>query len=664
MRRYAIGIDTGGTYTDAAIIDMRDHRILAAAKALTTRGDLAIGVGEALRAAVEAAGGGLIGEIGRVALSTTLATNALVEGRGGPVGVLLIGFDQRMAERARLGETLPGAAIFAIGGGHDHSGQEQAPLDEAAVAAAIAASAGRVEAYAVAAQYSVRNPAHEARAAAMIRAATGKPVSTSADLAQALDAPRRALTAALNASIVAAIVHLVAAVRQEMAALGIKAQLMIVKGDGALADAGVIVEKPIETILSGPAASVIGARFLSGLDDFIIADVGGTTTDVATVAGGWPKLNREGAVVGSHRTLVRAIDMRTIGLGGDSEVEIDAENRVALRRTRQMPLSLLGARWPATVAQMRLMLEDPEAAAHGGRFVLRPIGADPAAAPADLDAAERDALARIGAEPVALHRLPQAPPFRRALGRLAGRGLLIHAGYTPSDAAHVLGLQGQWSREAAELGGQLLVKSRRMLRMDARASVGEAFAAEVFDAVARASCHVVMETAAGEALEAGHPLVAAVTSGRGALGRLAVGLRPQVPLVGVGGPAAVFYPEVARRLGCELVVPERAAVANAIGAAVGVVRARATVEISANGAGLFRLHHAGPPVDLADPGEALARARSLAIEEATARARADGAEAGADLTIELHVDRIDVPDARGDSGLVAATVIAECRVAG
>lgn len=664
MRRYAIGIDTGGTYTDAAIIDMRDHRIVAAAKALTTRGDLAIGVGEALARVLAQAGAGVVGDVGRVALSTTLATNALVEGRGGPVGVLLIGFDQRMAERARLGETMPGIRAFAIGGGHDHAGQEQAPLDEAAIEAAIEASRDKVEAYAVAAQYSVRNPAHERRAAEMIRAATGKPVSASADLAQALDAPRRALTAALNASIVGAIVHLVAAVKRSMAALAIEAPLMIVKGDGALADAGVIVEKPIETILSGPAASVIGARFLSGLADFVISDIGGTTTDVAMVAGGWPKLNREGAVVGSHRTLVRAIDMRTIGLGGDSEVEIDATGKVALARTRQVPLALIGARWPEMIAQMRLMLEDPEASSHGGRFALRPIGADATQLPADLDGQEREALTRIGGEPVAMHKLPQSPSFRRALGRLAARGLVQFAGYTPSDAAHVLRLQGQWSRQAAEFGGQLLVKSRRMLKMDEREAVGEAFAAEVFDAVAAASCQVVLETVAGETLPADNPLVAAVISGRGAIGRLGVGLTPQVPLVGVGGPAAVFYPEVARRLGCALHVPENAGVANAVGAAVGVVRTRATVEISTNGAGLYRIHHAGAPVDLVNPTEALDRARAIAIEEATARARADGAEASADLAVEVHTDRIDVPDARGDTGLIAATVIAECRAGG
>lgn len=103
---------------------------------------------------------------------------------------------------------------------------------------------------------------------------------------------------------------------------------MIVRGNGALARAQSVLEKPIQTILSGPAASIIGARSLSGLEYFIVSDIGGTTTDIATVRGGWPKLNPKGANVGGFRTLVRAIDMATIRLGGDSEVQFNTAGEI------------------------------------------------------------------------------------------------------------------------------------------------------------------------------------------------------------------------------------------------------------------------------------------------------------------------------------------------
>lgn len=664
--RITLGIDTGGTYTDAVVIDRRDHAVLATTKALTTKGDLAIGITEALNRALDEAGKALptfspARDVERVALSTTLATNALVEGHGEPVGVILIGFDDRMVERVGLAAALPSATLIRLAGGHDHGGHEVAPLDEAALSSGIDAIKDHVAAYAVASTYSVRNPDHERRAAAVIRARTGKPVGLSSDLASALDAPRRALTAALNASIVGPIVRLVDAINGAMRAHGITAPLMIVKGDGALADASVIMEKPIETILSGPAASVIGARFLADLDDFVISDIGGTTTDVAVVAGGWPKLNREGAVVGRHRTLVRAVDMRTVGLGGDSAVEIGADGKVTLSTSRIVPIALLGARWPDLVVQLERMVDDPEAAAHGGRYLLRPLGAS-GADPSDVtDPLEVDILKRVGDRPVAMAVMPSNPSQRRAMRRLIAKGRLAEAGFTPSDAAHVLGLQGQWSRAAAEAGAALVLRSQRMIDLTKRAAATEAFAREVIDAVAKSSCHVILETLAGVPLDRADPIVAAAIGARPRLGALEVLLQSTIPLVAVGGPAAVFYPEVARRMGTPLIVPAHASVANAVGAAVGVVRARATVEITTSGGGVWRIHHAGAPIDHISPTAALEAARQTASAEARARATADGITLDETLDLDIRVDRVDLPDMTGDLGLVAATVVAECR---
>jgi N-methylhydantoinase A/oxoprolinase/acetone carboxylase beta subunit len=100
---YLIGVDTGGTYTDAAVIEAQGHRVLARAKAITTKGDLAIGVTEAINAGGGATAAGLLPrDIGMVSVSTTLATNAVVEGHGSPVGVVLVGFDDRMVERTGI----------------------------------------------------------------------------------------------------------------------------------------------------------------------------------------------------------------------------------------------------------------------------------------------------------------------------------------------------------------------------------------------------------------------------------------------------------------------------------------------------------------------------------------------------------------------------------
>jgi N-methylhydantoinase A/oxoprolinase/acetone carboxylase beta subunit len=139
---YLIGVDTGGTYTDAAIIEARGHRVVARAKAITTKGDLAIGVAEAITLAVAQLPQGLQAEdIALVSVSTTLATNAVVEGHGSPVGVVLIGFDAQMVERTGIAG-FPGLPVEVIAGGHDHNGDARVPLDLAALDAAHSHASG------------------------------------------------------------------------------------------------------------------------------------------------------------------------------------------------------------------------------------------------------------------------------------------------------------------------------------------------------------------------------------------------------------------------------------------------------------------------------------------------------------------------------------------
>ena len=314
-RKYLLGIDTGGTYTDAAIIDAAEHRVIATAKALTTKGDLAVGVSEAMRVALAALPAGFQrSEIALVSVSTTLATNAVVEGHGGAVGTILIGFDEAMATRSGIAASYADMPVQIIGGGHDHNGEPRAPLDRAGLAAAIGALDPRVEAYAVAATFAVRNGEHEIEARTLITARTGKPVTISTELASALDAPRRALTAALNARLISRISALIAAVRRAMAQEQFVCPLMIVRGDGTLALADTVAARPIETVLSGPAASLVGAHWLCGLDDFIMSDMGGTTTDLGVLSGGRPRVSEEGAEVGGWRTMVKGSMSRPSGL--------------------------------------------------------------------------------------------------------------------------------------------------------------------------------------------------------------------------------------------------------------------------------------------------------------------------------------------------------------
>src|SRR3569833_1931583 len=263
-----IGLDTGGTFTDAVALE-NGRRVIASAKALTTHWDLSIGLSGALRAVLDALPKGYRREdISLVSVSTTLATNAVVENRFSRIGTILIGFDEKMVERSGV-KTEGGGVIVRVRGGPDPTGQEADPLDEAAIEAAVREHGSEVAAFAVAAQFSVRNPSHELRAREIIRSLSNRPVTCSHELSSQLDAPKRALTAALNARLTPQIRQLLDALGSVLEREGIAAPLMIVKGDGTLMRADVALENPVEPVLSGPAASVVGAAFLSGLQAFV-----------------------------------------------------------------------------------------------------------------------------------------------------------------------------------------------------------------------------------------------------------------------------------------------------------------------------------------------------------------------------------------------------------
>ena len=652
---YLIGVDTGGTYTDATIIEARGHKVVARAKAITTKGDLAIGVTEAITQAVAQLPQGLRAQdIRLVSVSTTLATNAVVEGHGSAVGVVLVGFDAAMVERTGITKAFPGIPVEVIAGGHDHNGDARVPLDLVALEAALERMAGKVDAFAVASTFAVRNAAHENEARELIVARTGKPVTLSTELSSSLDAPRRALTAALNARLIARVSTLIEAVNRSMKELHIDCPLMIVKGDGTLALAESVATRPIETVLSGPAASLVGAQWLSGLQSFILSDMGGTTTDLGILLDGRPQVTEQGAEVGGWRTMVRAIDVRTIGLGGDSEIHIGPQGKVTVGPQRIVPVSLLGARYPEVLTLLEADLADVEGGSSlHGRFVLLPFGARQVAVSAELSPRERELLELVKEQPQALRKLAGSLGSQRAIASLKRKGLVQVGGFTPSDAAHVLGLQNNWSAPAALMAAQLGSRLREMKFPTPERT--EKFARDVWSETVRLSARAILDTAVGEHLRE-DKLIHAVCAGEGALGLARISVTPSVPVVAVGGPVGVYYREVARRLGCEVIFPEYGDVANAVGAATGVVAQTVTVRVAGDGSGLFMLHSTVGTRQFTDPAEALEAASVLARQSARDAVMAMGA---AEPQVKLSIRKQMLPNAVSDTGLLEGVVTAE-----
>jgi N-methylhydantoinase A/oxoprolinase/acetone carboxylase beta subunit len=657
VKEYFIGVDTGGTYTDAAIIEAGAHTVLATAKAITTKGDLAVGVLEAIRLALAQLPHDISpGSVSLVSVSTTLATNAVVEGHGSAVGVLLIGFDEGMAARTGIAKAFPGVALAQVPGGHDHAGMQQQALDLDALAAAVDAMAPRVDAFAIAAKFAVRNPAHELQARELVVQRTGKPVTISTELSSSLDAPRRALTATLNARLVSRVSHLIDAVSHAMQTLGIACPLMIVKGDGTLALAEAVAKRPIETVLSGPAASLVGAQWLSGKTSFVMSDMGGTTTDLGLLINGRPRVTEEGAEVGGWRTMVKAVDVKTIGLGGDSEITLDHGGAIQVGPQRALPLSLLCARYPETLALLEADMADVDrGGSMHGKFVLLPFGAQTGRVQLthDINGKEAALLARITAAPQPLRKLADSVASQRLLATLRKKGLIQWAAVTPSDASHVLDLQSNWSRQGALLGLQLLCRFKDMRQPNAERT--QAFAQEIWSETVRLTSRLILECAAGISL-VGNSLAEAQCAGQSTLGLVALNLSPTLPVVAVGGPVSVYYPEVGRRLHCEVVFAPHCDVANAVGAATGVVARQTQVVVEGDGSGLFILHSTLGSERFTDAATALAAATRLAEEGAVQAVVAMGA---AQPQVTSSITKKYMPRAVDDRGLLEAIVVAE-----
>ena len=563
-----LGIDTGGTHTDAVALDPATGRVVAWHKTPTTHANLAVGIS----AAIDGLAGALASQISLVTLSTTLATNAAIEGLGGRVCALLIGYDEVMLRRYGLARHIHAAALEFIQGRHDVFGEERAPLDEDALRRAVERWRDRVDAFAISSYLAVRNPEHEIRAAEIVSELTDRPVVAGGTVGRSLDSVRRATTAVLNARLIPHVERLLTAIDSSVAQRGITAPITVVRGDGAVMPLAYAKARPVETLLSGPAASAVGAHRLTGRDTALVVDMGGTTTDVALLRDGRPKISDQGAAISDWRTAVRATDVRSFGVGGDSRILTDPLD-LSVGPQRVQPLAAAAAANPSVAEALARI--DRDGVTHRLVPVWEFLAANGTAEGAVRTPAEQavcDALREGPLDVTVLARRIGLADARLLNPRsLIARGLVRRIGLTPTDVLHARGEFQDFDVESA-------VRACRVAARESRVDL-DTFLSRTHELVVRRLGEGVLRRAIAEfdqrAAEGedrlGRFILNRSLSRRHSRDPLDVRLAATDPIVALGAPAQAWIPHVATRLHADYQVPELAGVASAVGAAASQV---------------------------------------------------------------------------------------------
>jgi N-methylhydantoinase A/oxoprolinase/acetone carboxylase beta subunit len=428
-----IGLDVGGTHTDVVLLD--SVGLSQEAKVATDPSDLFRSVHRGLEAVTE---GIDPGQIRRIVLSTTLTTNAVIQHKIPPVGMIVCAGPGIDPESFRTN-----AHYACVTGSIDHRGREIEPVRPQEIEAAAAAfRRDGIRHVGVVGKFSVRNPAHEIRIAELLADRFEK-IFLGHRVSGNLNFGRRIATTYLNAAVFPIHKDFYEAVQRSLSTRGLVTPLRLLKADGGNMRLEASADFPAQTILSGPAASVMGAvAMAAGDEDALVMDIGGTTTDLAVLIGRAPVLDPHGISIGTYKTLIRSLETRSIGMGGDSAVRLE-NGRLTVGPDREGPALIFGGRLPTPTDALAVLGEFEHEQHERARAGLRPLAAAQGVAVEDLAvrvletacramlSAAEGLTAHINGKPVyTLHEFKEGYQVKP-------RSLLVLGGPAPHFARHL-----------------------------------------------------------------------------------------------------------------------------------------------------------------------------------------------------------------------------------
>jgi len=417
-----------------------------------------------------------------------------------------------------------------------------------------------------------------------IRSRYDKPVVMASELVNEINFVERGATALLNARLLPVIDEFMKAVDRAFTERGIQIKQMIVRSDGSLMMNDFARLRPVETILSGPAASVMGSRALTESRNCLIVDMGGTTTDISLVRSGVAQTTG-GINIGGWRTQVKGVYIDTFGLGGDTRIII-RDGQVQLDVRRVEPLCAAASKWPEVKEQLKTLLSKTTLHSrplHEFLYLVR--------RPADEEQyseAEKKLIDQLSAGPQMIGG-DVLDLYSNASERLETEGIVMRCGLTPTDIMHLKGDYCSFDAEASRLAARYFLRSLSMYEDNEEGlahfcdSVYELVEKRLYENIVR----VLIENTYPKLFASGMTeQFSAFIEYKWAHRNdctsdelFNMPLNVSAALVGIGAPTHIFLPRVAEVLGAECVIPEHSEVANAVGAAVAEIQAQIRVEV-------------------------------------------------------------------------------------
>ena len=589
-----LGFDAGGTFTDSVVFNSVSKKIISEGKSLTTNTDLSKGIKDSIEISLNKISFDDQKNIKLVVLSSTLATNSVVNSTGCRVGLILVGFDQSILKNKILFDSCNNGQIILISGGHDAEGNEKENLSFSRLKDFLKDS--KIESIAIASQFSTRNPEHENKIRDYLRKNSSLPITCSHELSYELNGPKRAVTCVLNASLTHIIDNLINDIEKILIEKKIYSKLMVVKGDGSLINTATARFRPIDTTMSGPAASSIGAVWLTEKKNAFIVDIGGTTTDISMIKSGYPTVSKKGAKIGKWDTMVEALSISTIGLGGDSQVSfgIKQNESLSLGPKRHVPLCIKAQEHPIIIEYLKKQSNFPIYNLSDGLFVWKKKIKK---SPDWLSKIEKTTLERLfDNKPLPLSDIAPNQSSLGSIDRLINYNLVEVSGFTPTDAAHVLGLYDKFSKEASLLGAMIISKQKNSTGKFISSSKEE-LSEMVLKSLFQQSSVAIFDFALDEqfndqekkAFLENKVFKETIFSDNSDL--VKISFKTKIPIISIGASAGSYYPNIAKLMKTKNITPTNFNVAGAVGAAVGSIKQTIKILITKGQDEKYKVHY-------------------------------------------------------------------------